>query len=140
VERRLSAEILKGASPKQLYLIDPWIVQSDALHQDSWYGNEKRVGGEREIRICDLGEMMMKLCGFEGEIVLHPSPSGSVKRRAPKLDRLRELIGYEETVRLEEGLKRTAKAYRVIADVIEQSDLSFTIEIAACAPSRSITQ
>jgi nucleoside-diphosphate-sugar epimerase len=53
----------------------------------------------------------MKLCGFKGEIVLHPSPAGSVKRRAPKLDRLRELIGYEETVSLEEGLKRTAKAY-----------------------------
>jgi nucleoside-diphosphate-sugar epimerase len=74
-------------------------------------GQIVNVGGEREIRIRDLGEMMMKLCGFEGEIALHPSPAGSVNRRAPKLDRLRELIGYEETVSLEEGLKRTAKAY-----------------------------
>ena len=78
---------------------------------ESAAGEIVNVGGEREIRIRDLGEMMMKLCGFEGEIVLHPSPAGSVKRRAPKLDRLRELIGYEETVSLEEGLKRTAKAY-----------------------------
>jgi UDP-glucose 4-epimerase len=78
---------------------------------ESASGEIVNVGGDKEIRIADLAKMMMKVCGFEGEIVLHPSPSGSVKRRAPELGRLRALIGYKETVSLEEGLKRTAEAY-----------------------------
>ena len=34
---------------------------------ESAAGEIVNVGGEREIRIRALGEMMMKLCGFEGE-------------------------------------------------------------------------
>jgi len=38
-----SAEILKGSNPRKLYLIDPWVIQDDALHRDSWYGSDERA-------------------------------------------------------------------------------------------------
>jgi hypothetical protein len=42
-----SAELIKGASPKKLYLIDPWVVQNDDVHRNAWYGNEQRVNMEQ---------------------------------------------------------------------------------------------
>jgi nucleoside-diphosphate-sugar epimerase len=53
----------------------------------------------------------MRICGFEGEIKLYPAPPGSVKRRVPKIDLLRELTGFREAIPLDEGLRRTAEFY-----------------------------
>jgi nucleoside-diphosphate-sugar epimerase len=69
------------------------------------------VGSDREVRILELGRMMMETCGFEGEIMLHPSPPGSVPRRCPDITKLRELIGFDETSTLDEGLRETARYY-----------------------------
>jgi UDP-glucose 4-epimerase len=69
------------------------------------------IGSEHEIKILDLGRMMMKALGYEGEIKLHPSPAGSVKRRAPNVVKLKTLTGFRETMSLEEGLRRTAAFY-----------------------------
>lgn len=74
-------------------------------------GEIVNVGGQTEVVIGDLAQTMMRVCGFEGEVVLHPSPSGSVKRRAPKLDKLKAITGFCEGVALEDGLRRTADYY-----------------------------
>jgi UDP-glucose 4-epimerase len=74
-------------------------------------GQVVNVGGEQEIMIGDLGRMMMTAAALEGEIKLHPSPAGSVKRRAPALDKLRALTNYRADVDLTEGLRRTADFY-----------------------------
>jgi nucleoside-diphosphate-sugar epimerase len=69
------------------------------------------VGGSREIDIGELGQLMMKLGGFDGEIDRLPSPKGSVSRRVPELSKLRALTGFKESWTLEEGLKRTIEFY-----------------------------
>ncbi|MEO0783819.1 MAG: NAD-dependent epimerase/dehydratase family protein [Pseudomonadota bacterium] len=69
------------------------------------------IGSEDEITIHDLGKKMMIAAGKEGEIVLHPSPKGSVKRRAPNIAKLKELTGYEAEWTLSAGLKATAEFY-----------------------------
>ena len=69
------------------------------------------VGGPEEIRIEALARLMMEVCGFKGDLVLHPSPKGSVSRRAPKLDKLINLIKFRHTVDLREGVRRTADFY-----------------------------
>lgn len=74
-------------------------------------GQVVNVGSEDEITIRELGEAMMRAAGLEGEIVLHPSPRGSVRRRAPKTDRLRQLTGYAPAWELKAGLKQTADYY-----------------------------
>ena len=74
-------------------------------------GQVVNVGGSDEIRIEDLGHKMMAAARLHGDIVLHPSPAGSVKRRAPKLDKLRALIGYSPRWSLEDGLAATARHY-----------------------------
>lgn len=74
-------------------------------------GQVVNVGSEEEMTIRGLGEAIMKAAGLVGEIALHPSPKGSVKRRAPKIARLRALTGYKPEWMLPEGLKATADYY-----------------------------
>lgn len=69
------------------------------------------IGSAREITIRALGEKMKEAAGLEGEIVLHPSPAGSVKRRCPDVAKLHRLVGFEEAWTLEAGLRETAKYY-----------------------------
>jgi nucleoside-diphosphate-sugar epimerase len=74
-------------------------------------GKVINVGGGSEITMLELGRMMMRVGGFDGEIALHPSPAGSVKRRAPKLDRLKEIVDIGGWRGLESGLELTADFY-----------------------------
>jgi nucleoside-diphosphate-sugar epimerase len=74
-------------------------------------GQVVNVGGADEIRIEDLGKLMMKIVGARGELKLFPSPSGSVKRRAAKLEKLQSILGYRPSWSLEAGLRETAAYY-----------------------------
>lgn len=74
-------------------------------------GQVVNIGAEREVRIDELGRLMMQACDLAGEIQLEPSPQGSVKRRAPDVAKLRRLTGFTETWSLEDGLKATADFY-----------------------------
>ena len=74
-------------------------------------GEIVNVGGSREIRILELAQIMMRVMGWTGEIATHPSPSGSVKRRAPDTTKLRQLTGFEERWALEDGLRETGRFY-----------------------------
>lgn len=38
-----SAEILQIAQPRQLCLIDPWILQEDLVHTRAWYGLQRKA-------------------------------------------------------------------------------------------------
>lgn len=78
---------------------------------DAAVGQVVNVGSQDEMTIRDLGYAIMRAAGLSGEIVLHPSPKGSVKRRAPKIDRLRQLTGYEPEWTLAVGLAATAVYY-----------------------------
>jgi UDP-glucose 4-epimerase len=75
------------------------------------------IGGQDEITMRDLGEAMLRVRGIDAEIILHPSPAGSVKRRAPDIAKLKALTGFSAEVGLDEGLARTARFY--LDDVLE---------------------
>jgi UDP-glucose 4-epimerase len=69
------------------------------------------VGSEDEITILDLGKEIMRSARLTGAIKLHPSPKGSVKRRTPKIDKLRAITGYNPEWTLDAGLRKTAEFY-----------------------------
>jgi nucleoside-diphosphate-sugar epimerase len=55
---------------------------------------------------------MMTLVGRDPErIVLHPSPPGSVKRRAPSIAKLHTLTGFQAQWSLARGLTETIRYY-----------------------------
>lgn len=74
-------------------------------------GQVVNVGSQREITIRALAEEMLRERGVDAPIVLHPSPKGSVKRRAPDISKLKGLTGFEEKIDLTRGLGATADFY-----------------------------
>jgi len=71
------------------------------------------IGNDREeTRISDLAARLLKLAGRTVEIVPVPAPRGSVPRRLPSVNLLRQATGFEPNVTFEEGLKDTFEWYR----------------------------
>jgi UDP-glucose 4-epimerase/UDP-glucuronate decarboxylase len=66
----------------------------------------------QETNITDLAKLVLRLTGADATLSPEPAPLGSVARRCPDLGRLRALTGYEPTVGLEEGVRRTIAWYR----------------------------
>lgn len=64
-----------------------------------------------EIRIRDLVEKIVKLTGFEGEIVWDASQLDGQPRRCLDTTRARELLGFEAKTGFDEGLERMVRWY-----------------------------
>ena len=97
---------------RSFIFVDDAVRATIALSQAAGaVGEVVNIGGDQEIRMDDLARIIMEVSGLVGEIAMNPSPPGSVKRRAPKLDKLRRLTGYAPQVTLRDGLRETAKYY-----------------------------
>jgi GDP-L-fucose synthase len=70
------------------------------------------VGTGVETTIRDLAETIERLVGFTGETVWDASKPDGQPKRFLDITRARELMGYEPTVSLEEGLARTIESFR----------------------------
>jgi UDP-glucose 4-epimerase/UDP-glucuronate decarboxylase len=65
-----------------------------------------------ETNIGDLTALVLQVAGHHPVIEEVPAPPGSVKRRCPDLTKLRALTGFEPTVSLEDGVRRTFAWYQ----------------------------
>ena len=74
-------------------------------------GRVVNVGSPDEVTMLDLAKVIMEVAGWEGEVVEHDAPAGSVERRAPDTSLLREFVNTSAFVPLREGLKRTLASY-----------------------------
>ncbi len=73
--------------------------------------NTINIGGTEELTMAELGRRMLDIRDIDAEIILHPSPQGSVKRRAPDTSKLKALTGFSERISLDAGLALTAQFY-----------------------------
>jgi GDP-L-fucose synthase len=69
------------------------------------------VGTGRETKIRDLAESIRTLVGFQGEIVWDSTRPDGQPARYLDVTRARELMGFEATTSLEDGLRRTIDSY-----------------------------
>lgn len=105
-------ELYGHADTRSFIYVDDAVRATIAVAEaEGCAGEIVNVGGEREISMADLGREMMRVRGLDDEIALHPSPPGSVKRRAPDIAKLKRLTGYRERIDLETGLRATAAYY-----------------------------
>lgn len=70
------------------------------------------VGTGEETSILDLANVIQELTGFEGEVVWDSSRPDGQPSRYLDVSRARDLIGFEASVPLDEGLERTLAAYK----------------------------
>ena len=70
------------------------------------------IGNPREMTLLELGKHVLRATGSKSEIVFRPLPTDDPKVRQPDIGRARRLLGWEPTVDVEEGLRRTLDWYR----------------------------
>ena len=65
------------------------------------------IGNPGEFTILELAEVIIRVTGSRSEIVYEALPQDDTTVRRPDITLARELLGWEPTVELEEGLRRT---------------------------------
>ena len=70
------------------------------------------LGNPHEFTVRELAALVLKLTGSRSEIVDRPLPVDDPRVRQPDIGRVRETLGWEPKVGLEEGLRRTIDYFR----------------------------
>ncbi|PYP71094.1 MAG: NAD-dependent dehydratase [Gemmatimonadetes bacterium] len=70
------------------------------------------LGNPHEFTVRELAALVLKLTGSRSEIVERPLPVDDPRVRQPDIGRVRETLGWEPKVGLEEGLRRTIDYFR----------------------------
>jgi len=65
------------------------------------------IGNPGEFTIKQLAELVIELTGSKSKLVYEPLPSDDPTQRRPVIDKAREILGWEPTIPLREGLVRT---------------------------------
>ena len=78
---------------------------------DSYQGDEFfNVGYGAEVTIRELAEMIRKIVGFEGEIIMDSTKPDGTMRKLTDISRMKAL-GWEPKISLEEGIRKTYEWY-----------------------------
>ncbi len=70
------------------------------------------LGNPDEFTVRELATKVVALVGDDSPVEHRPLPSDDPMRRRPDIDRAQRLLGWEPTVPLDEGLKRTVDYFR----------------------------
>ena len=65
----------------------------------------------------ELADIVVGVVNSASEVESHPLPVDDPTRRRPDITRAKELLGWEPTVRLREGIEKTAEYF---AEVLAQ--------------------
>jgi UDP-glucuronate decarboxylase len=74
------------------------------------------LGNPVEFTIRELAEQVIALTGAKSALGCKPLPSDDPSQRQPDITLARQQLGWEPTVRLEEGLRRTIDYFRTLLD------------------------
>jgi CDP-glucose 4,6-dehydratase len=114
------APVLRSdGSPERdfLYVEDAasaYLAIADALDRDEVRGQAFNAGGGRSYRVGDVVALIARLAdtGVEPDIRGEGNPEGEIDRQYVDPAKLRETVGWEPSVGLEDGLQRTIDWYR----------------------------
>ncbi|NUQ21391.1 MAG: SDR family oxidoreductase [Gemmatimonadaceae bacterium] len=70
------------------------------------------VGNPREFTMRQLADLVVELTDSKSEIVTRPLPADDPKQRQPDITKARRQLGWEPTIALREGLRRTIDYFR----------------------------
>jgi len=91
-----------------------YLAIADGLDREDVRGEAFNAGGGRSYRVGDVIEMIARLSGtgVEPEIRGEGNPAGEIDKQYVDPSKLRDRLGWEPRVGLEEGLQRTLDWYR----------------------------
>jgi UDP-glucuronate decarboxylase len=72
------------------------------------------IGNPGEFTMLELAQKIIELTGSSSKLVYMPLPSDDPTQRKPVIDLAKEKLGWNPTVALEEGLKKTIEYFREV--------------------------
>jgi dTDP-glucose 4,6-dehydratase len=95
-----------GSQTRSFTYVDDLVNGMIAL-AESGYHQPVNVGNPNEFTLLQLAEAVIELTGSTSEIVFEALPTDDPKIRQPNIDLAKEVLGWEPTIQLREGLQRT---------------------------------
>ena len=65
------------------------------------------IGNPNEFTLLELAKTVIDVTESRSEIIYEPLPTDDPQQRRPDITRARDLLGWEPTIQLDEGLRRT---------------------------------
>ena len=72
------------------------------------------IGNPSDFTVLELADLVLELTGSRSMIEWHPLPTDDPTQRQPDITRARELLGWEPTVQLREGVTRTIEYFETV--------------------------
>jgi dTDP-glucose 4,6-dehydratase len=82
----------------------------------SGYSEPVNIGNPEEYTIIELAEMIKEITGSDSEIVFEPRPVDDPAVRRPDISRAKEVLDWQPTIPVREGLARTIEWFRTIPE------------------------
>jgi UDP-glucuronate decarboxylase len=73
------------------------------------------LGNPNEFTILELAERVIRLTGSRSRIVFNPLPADDPTQRRPDIALAQRELGWQPTIELEEGLRRTIAYFKEFA-------------------------
>jgi UDP-glucuronate decarboxylase len=84
------------------------------MASDDSFTGPVNVGNPSEFTMLELANQIIELTGSKSKIVYHPLPSDDPKQRKPDIKLAKEKLGWEPTIKLQEGLIKTIEYFKNI--------------------------
>src|SRR5262249_38821554 len=94
-----------GSKARRFCYVDDWI-RGLVLLAESGEHLPVNIGNPNEFTMNELAETVIRVTGSKSEIVHEALPVDDPQVRQPDITRARQLLGWEPTIELEEGLRR----------------------------------
>ena len=101
-----------GSQTRSFCYVDDLIRGMIAMMGQDQLTGPVNFGNPNETTMLELAEHVLRLTGSKSRIVFQPLPSDDPRQRKPDIRLAREHLGWEPTVRLEDGLKETVAYFR----------------------------
>ena len=95
-----------GTQTRSFCYVDD-LVEGIVRLMESDFHEPVNVGNPTEMTIGEFAEAVREVCGVEAPVEYGPRPVDDPERRRPDISRAREILGWEPTVELREGLRRS---------------------------------
>ena len=107
-----------GAQTRSFCYVDDLIEGFVRLmHMPDDFTGPVNLGNPGEFTMIELAETIKSLTGSKSELIHKPLPTDDPKQRQPDIALAREQLGWEPTVKLEEGLKPTIAYFEQLLEI-----------------------
>ena len=103
-----------GTQTRSFCYVDDLIEGMVRMMEAEDFTGPVNLGNPGEFTMLELAEKVIRLTGSKSRIVHEPLPSDDPAQRRPVIDLAKEKLGWQPTVELEEGLRRTIAYFREI--------------------------